>query len=125
MIKIKSRNDSRKERHTRIRSNLSGTAEKPRLCVFRSNRYIYVQIIDDTVGRTLVAATTGENAIKDILEDKKNTANIKAAAILGKTIAKRALDNGIRNIVFDRAGYKYHGKVKALADAAREAGLIF
>jgi len=125
LIKIKSRNDSRKERHIRIRSHLFGTAEKPRLCVFRSNKYIYAQIIDDTIGHTLVAATTVENDIKNMLEDKKSTANIKAASILGKMIAERALGKGIKTVVFDRAGYKYHGKVKALADAAREAGLVF
>lgn len=122
MIKKESRNDARLKRHMRIRSNLSGTAQKPRMCVFRSNKYLYVQIIDDTVGNTLTAASTKE---KSIAANLKNTSNIEAADFLGKEIAKRALEKGIDTIVFDRGGYAYHGKIKALADAARSAGLKF
>lgn len=122
MIKKESRNAARLKRHMRIRSNLSGTAQKPRMCVFRSNKYLYVQIIDDTVGNTLTAASTKE---KSIAGNLKNTSNIEAADFLGKEIAKRALEKGIDTIVFDRGGYAYHGKIKALADAARSAGLKF
>ncbi len=122
MIKTKSRNDARIKRHLRIRSKLSGTADMPRLSVFRSNKYISVQIIDDTVGNTLVSASTME---KSIAANLKNTSNVEAAEFLGKEIAKRALDKGIETIVFDRSGYAYHGKIKALAEAARSAGLKF
>ena len=122
MIKIQSRNDARLKRHMRIRKNLSGTASKPRLSVFRSNKYIYVQIINDDEGKTLVSASTKEKAVA---ENLKNTCNVEAAQFLGKTIAERALEKGIDTIVFDRGGYAYHGKVKALADAARDAGLKF
>ena len=122
MIKKESRNVARLKRHLRIRSTLSGTAQKPRMCVFRSNKYIYVQIIDDTVGNTLAAASTKE---KNMIANLKSTSNIEAAEFLGKEIAKRALEKGIENVVFDRGGYAYHGKVKALAEEARSAGLKF
>lgn len=117
MIKKESRNDLRKVRHLRIRKHLSGTSKRPRLSVYRSNKQIYTQIIDDTTGKTLVQATTQE------LKTKTN--NLKAAEELGTLIAKKALDNKIKKVVFDRGGYKYHGRIKVLADAARKQGLEF
>lgn len=122
MVNKKNRNDVRKNKHRRIRNRLSGTPEKPRLAVFRSNNHMYVQIIDDVAGNTIVSASTLQADVKDGLE---KTNNVEAASKLGTVIAKRALDNGIKNVVFDRGGYIYQGKVKALADAAREAGLEF
>ncbi len=122
MIKKKSRSEIRVKKHMKVRNHLSGTAETPRLAVFRSNNHMYAQIIDDTVGKTLVAASTVEAAVKAELE---NTDNVEAAAYVGTVIAKRAIEKGIKNVVFDRGGFIYQGKVKALADAAREAGLEF
>ncbi len=122
MIKKKSRSEVRRKKHRRIRNHLSGTPERPRLAVFRSNNHMYAQIVDDTVGHTLVSASTLQKEVKDQLE---KTNNVGAAAKLGEVIAKRALDKGIKTVVFDRGGYIYQGKVKALADAAREAGLDF
>jgi len=122
MIKIAARNVARKKRHLRIRSKISGTNSRPRLCVFRSNKYIYVQLIDDVSGCTLVSASTLEKAIAQNL---KNTSNLEAASFLGAEVAKRALEKNISEVVFDRAGYSYRGKVKALAEAARSAGLKF
>ena len=109
-------------KHRRIRNRLSGTSQKPRLSVFRSNNHMYAQIIDDTVGNTLVAASTVEKEVKAELE---KTNNVDAAAYLGTVIAKRAIEKGIDTVVFDRGGFLYHGKIAALADAAREAGLKF
>ncbi len=120
MIKKKSRNLVRKARHARLRRKLSGTSEIPRLNVFRSNTNIYAQIIDDTTGNTIVSASTLD---KDL--DCKGVCNKTSAAKVGEAVAKKALDKKIESVVFDRGGYKYHGKVKALADAAREAGLKF
>ncbi|MBE6014971.1 MAG: 50S ribosomal protein L18 [Lachnospiraceae bacterium] len=122
MINKKSRADVRVKKHNRMRNHISGTAERPRLAVFRSNNHMYAQIIDDTVGNTLVAASTLDKEVKAEL-DKTN--NKEAAAKVGTAIAKKALDKGIKTVVFDRGGYIYHGKVQALADAAREAGLEF
>lgn len=122
MIRKPSRAAARTKRHYRIRNKINGTATQPRLAVFRSNQHIYAQVIDDTVGNTLVAASTMESDIASKLE---NTANIEAAQAVGEAIAKKAIDKGITEVVFDRGGYVYHGKVKALADAAREAGLKF
>ena len=122
MVSKKSRSDVRIKKHRRIRNRLSGTTECPRLAVFRSNNHMYAQIIDDTVGNTLVAASTTEKEVKAELE---KTNDVEAAAYLGKVIAKRALDKGITEVVFDRGGFLYHGKIKALAEAAREAGLVF
>ncbi len=122
MIKKKTRNDIRLKKHWRIRQRLSGTAERPRLAVFRSNNHMYAQIIDDTAGNTLVSACTLQQDVKEGLE---KTNNVAAASKLGGVIAKRALDKGIQTVVFDRGGYVYKGKVKALAEAAREAGLDF
>ena len=109
-------------RHLRLRKNISGTAQRPRLCVFRSNNHMYAQIIDDTIGNTLVSASTLQKDVKAQLE---NTDDVAAAAYLGTVIGKKAVEAGIEEVVFDRGGYIYHGKVKALADAAREAGLKF
>lgn len=122
MVSKKSRSEVRVNKHRRLRNRFSGTAERPRLAVFRSNNHMYAQIIDDTVGNTLVAASTAEKAIKAELE---KTNNVDAAAYVGTVIAKRAIEKGIKEVVFDRGGFIYHGKVQALADAAREAGLEF
>lgn len=112
----------RKIRHLRVRKKVFGTGEVPRLCVFRSNRYISCQLINDEEGRTLASASSME---KELREKLKSTKNKEAAVAVGKLIAERARKLGIKKVVFDRAGYKYHGRVKALADAAREAGLEF
>lgn len=122
MIKKESRSAIRIKKHLRVRNRFSGTAERPRLAVFRSNNHMYAQIIDDTVGKTLVAASTTEKAVKAELE---KTNDVAAAAYLGTVIAKRALENGISTVVYDRGGFIYQGKIKALAEAAREAGLEF
>ena len=122
MIKKESRSEIRVKKHMRVRNRLSGTAERPRLAVFRSNNHMYAQIIDDTVGNTLVAASTAEKAVKAELE---KTNDVAAAAYVGKVIAERALEKGIKAVIFDRGGFVYHGKIQALADAAREAGLAF
>ena len=122
MVSKTSRQEVRAEKHRRIRSRLSGTADRPRLAVFRSNDHMYAQIIDDTVGNTLVAASTLD---KDIKAELTKTNNVEAAAYLGTVIAKKALDKGIKEVVFDRGGYIYQGKVAALAEAARDAGLEF
>ena len=106
----------------KIRNRFSGTAERPRLAVFRSNNHMYAQIIDDTVGNTLVSASTLQ---KDVKAELEKTNNVEAAAYLGTVIAKKALEKGIKTVVFDRGGFIYEGKIKALADAAREAGLEF
>jgi len=122
MVSKQSRKDIRVKKHMRIRNRFSGTAERPRLAVFRSNNHMYAQIIDDTVGNTLVSASTVEKEIKSELE---KTNNVEAAAYLGTVIARRALEKGIKEVVFDRGGFIYQGKVAALAEAAREAGLEF
>ena len=122
MIRKESRSAIRTKKHLKIRNRFSGTAARPRLAVFRSNNHMYAQIIDDTVGNTLVSASTVQKEIKAELE---KTNNVDAAAYLGTVIAKRALEKGITTVVFDRGGFIYQGKVKALADAAREAGLEF
>ena len=119
MIKKEAKNVARVRRHERVRTKISGTAERPRLCVFRSNKNIAVQVIDDVAGNTLVAASTLDKEIKT------KASNIEAAKEVGELIAKRAIKAGIKNVVFDRGGYIYHGKIKALAEAAREAGLEF
>ena len=121
MISNRSRNVMRELRHRRLRRHLSGTQERPRLAVFGSSKHIYAQVIDDTKGATLVAASTIEQAFKDV----KGTGNQDAAKAIGKLVAERALAHGITEVVFDRGGHVYHGRVKVLADAAREAGLKF
>jgi len=122
MIHKPSRSAARKKRHYRLRRRLSGAPDRPRLAVFRSNKHIYAQIIDDTAMRTLAAASTME---KQIVSGLKNTSNREAASAVGKAVAQKAIDKGINSVVFDRAGYIYHGRVQALAEAAREAGLQF
>ena len=122
MVSKRSRAELRAKKHMRIRNRLSGTSERPRLAVFRSNNHMYAQIIDDTVGNTLVSASTLEKAVKSELE---KTNNVDAAAYLGTVIAKRAIEKGIKTVVFDRGGFIYQGKIAALAEAAREAGLEF
>ena len=118
MVKKESKNVSRVRRHARVRAKVSGTAETPRLCVYRSNKNIEAQLIDDVNGRTLVASSSMTLKLE-------NGSNIEAAAKVGKDIAEKAIAKGIKKIVFDRSGYIYHGRVKALAEAAREAGLEF
>ena len=122
MVSKECRSKVRENKHRRLRNRFSGTAERPRLAVFRSNNHMYAQIIDDTVGNTLVSASTLQ---KDVKAELEKTNNVDAAAYLGKVIAQRALEKGINTVVFDRGGFIYQGKVKALADAAREAGLQF
>ncbi len=122
MVSKESRQEVRVKKHMKIRNRFSGTAERPRLAVFRSNNHMYAQIIDDTVGHTLVSASTLEKEIKAELE---KTNNVDAAAYLGTVIGKRAVEKGIKEVVFDRGGFIYQGKIAALADAAREAGLEF
>ena len=122
MVSKKSRQEVRLNKHRKQRNRFSGTAERPRLAGFRSNNHMYAQIIDDTVGNTLVSASTLE---KDIKAELEKTNNVDAAAYLGTVIAKRALEKGITTVVYDRGGFIYQGKIAALADAAREAGLEF
>ncbi len=122
MIKKKSRKAVREKKHARIRYYLAGTTERPRLAVYRSNHHMYAQVIDDSVGHTLVSASTVEKEVRSELE---HTDTVEAAAYIGTLIAKRAMDKGISEVVFDRGGLIYQGKVQALADAAREAGLVF
>ena len=122
MVSKKSRQEVRLNKHRKQRNRFSGTAERPRLAVFRSNNHMYAQIIDDTVGNTLVSASTLE---KDIKAELEKTNNVDEEAYLGTVIAKRALEKGITTVVYDRGGFIYQGKIAALADAAREAGLEF
>jgi len=122
MVRKESRQEIRVKKHHRMRNRISGTTQRPRLCVFRSNNHMYAQIIDDTVGQTLVSASTLEEEVKGKVE---KTNNVEAASYLGTVIGKRAVEKGIKEVVFDRGGFIYQGKVAALADAAREAGLEF
>ncbi len=122
MVSKQSRSENRVKKHKKLRNRFTGTPERPRLAVFRSNNHMYVQVIDDTVGMTLVAASTLE---KDVKAELQKTNDVAAAAYLGTVIAKKALDKGIKAVVFDRGGFIYQGKIKALADAARAAGLEF
>ena len=122
MIKIRSRNEMRDHRHNRLRKRLAGTPERPRLAVFRSLKHIYAQVIDDEAGRTLVSASTLDKALAG---STSSGSDQEAAKNVGKLIAERALANGISSVVFDRGGHIFQGRVKALADAAREAGLKF
>ena len=117
MINKPSRALARRKRHYKMRRYLSGTPQRPRLTIFKSNKYIYAQIIDDVAGRTLVSASS--------LKSEDSKSNLEAAKAVGTEVAKKAIEKGINTIVFDRSGYIYHGKVQALADAAREAGLVF
>ena len=122
MVSKKSRSEVRRKKHMKLRNRFSGTAERPRLAVFRSNNHMYAQIIDDTVRITLVAASTLE---KEVKAEISKTNDVEAAAYLGTVIAKKAQEAGIKSVVFDRGGFIYQGKIQALADAAREAGLEF
>ena len=122
MINKESRNVIRQKKHLKIRNRFSGTTERPRLAVYRSNNHVYAQVIDDTVGKTIVSASTVEKSVASELE---KTNNVDAAAYVGKVIAERALAANVKEVVFDRGGFIYTGKVKALAEAAREAGLVF
>ena len=119
MVKKTDRKMERTRRHIRVRTKISGTAERPRLCIYRSNANLYVQVIDDVAGKTLVSASTLDKEIKT------KHANKEAAKELGTLIAKKAIEKNIKKVVFDRGGYIYHGVVKELAEAAREAGLEF
>jgi len=120
MITKQDKNVTRKRRHARVRKNVTGTAERPRLNVYRSNKNIYAQLVDDTNGTTIVSASTVD---KDF--GSESTGNVDAAKQVGELIAKRAQEKGVKSVVFDRGGYLYHGRVKALAEGAREAGLEF
>lgn len=120
MVRKEVRSKIRVEKHRKIRNKIKGTSERPRLCVFRSNSHIYAQIIDDTKGVTLTASSTLDKSIE---LEKKN--DVEAAKAVGTAVAKKAIEKGINAVVFDRGGYIYHGRVQALADAAREAGLEF
>lgn len=122
MLLKEDRNQARKVRHLRVRKKVVGTSERPRLNVFRSNRHIYAQIIDDTVGHTLVAASTMDPELREKLA---NGGNVEAARAVGELLARRAKEKGIHTVVFDRAGYLYHGRVAALAEGARAGGLEF
>ncbi|HEY8393780.1 MAG TPA: 50S ribosomal protein L18 [Thermaerobacter sp.] len=121
--KPKTREEARERRHRRVRKKVHGTAERPRLNVFRSLKHIYAQVIDDDAGVTLVSASTVEPELREAVGGYGG--NVQAARVVGRAIAERALAKGIARVVFDRGGYRYHGRVKALADAAREAGLKF
>ena len=114
-----SRADARRRRHARLRKRLTGTTQRPRLAVFRSNRFIYAQVIDDVAGATVAAASSHEPALRE------RTLTVATASEVGKLIAQRAKDAGVSSVVFDRGGFAYHGRVKALAEAAREGGLEF
>ena len=122
MVSKKSRTVVRENKHRKLRNRFSGTVERPRLAVFRSNNHMYAQIIDDTVGKTLVSASTLD---KDVKAELEKTNNVEAATVVGTVVAKKALEKGITTVVYDRGGFVYEGKVKALAEAAREAGLEF
>lgn len=121
-MSAKQKREARVRRHLRVRKKVFGTAECPRLNVYRSNRHLYAQVIDDVKGHTMVSASTVEEDLQTAIADKNKT---EQAVEIGKLVAKRALDAGVKQVVFDRGGYQYHGRVKALADAAREAGLEF
>ncbi|MEC0093972.1 MULTISPECIES: 50S ribosomal protein L18 [Paenibacillus] len=122
MINKEDKNKARVRRHLRVRKKITGTVERPRLNVFRSSKHIYAQLIDDVAGVTLVAASTVD---KELSEGITNGANVESARKVGELVAKRAKDKGYASVVFDRGGYLYHGRIQALADAAREAGLEF
>lgn len=122
MFRKHSKNDARLKRHYRMRRDVVGTAERPRLNVFRSLKHIYAQIIDDETGKTLVSASTNDKELREAIE---NGGNVEAAKKIGQEVAKKAIAQGIKKVVFDRGGYIYHGRVAAVAAGAREAGLEF
>jgi large subunit ribosomal protein L18 len=124
-MKIKTKADRRERISRRIRKRVTGTGERPRLAVFRSVQHIYVQAVDDGNGRTLAAASSVEPAVKAVLAEGARGGNLKGAAAVGKAIAQRLIAKGVKQVVFDRGGFLYHGRVRAVAEAAREAGLEF
>ena len=124
-MRIKTKEDRRDRIKYRIRKRVQGTESRPRLTVYRSVAHIYVQVVDDTTGRTIASASSVEPSVKGTLEKSARGGNIKGAQAIGKTIAERLKDKGVTRVVFDRNGFLYHGRVKAIADAAREAGLEF
>jgi large subunit ribosomal protein L18 len=124
-MRIKTKEDRRDRIKHRIRRRVQGAAERPRLTVFRSVAHVYVQVVDDTTGRTIASASTVEPALKGALPQKATGGNVEGAKAIGKTIAERLLGQGVKRVVFDRNGFLYHGRVKAVAEAAREAGLEF
>jgi len=119
----RTKQQNRVRRHWRVRTTVTGEAGRPRLAVYRSNKYIYAQVIDDESGKTIASASSLQKALREELEGK--TGGVAAATLVGKTLAERAKEGGVSQVCFDRGGYRYHGRVKALADAAREAGLDF
>ena len=124
-MKITTKNDRRVRIQLRQRKRIAGTTQRPRLSVFRSVTHIYVQVIDDLSGETLVSASTVEPAVKGALDKAARGGNLKGAEAIGKAIAERSIEKGIKRVVFDRSGFLYHGRIRAVADAARKAGLEF
>jgi large subunit ribosomal protein L18 len=124
-MKIKTKDDRRQRIKYRIRRRVSGTVERPRLTIFRSVSHMYVQVVDDASGKTIASASTVEPTVKGALAKKATGGNVEGAKAIGKTIAERLIEKGVKRVVFDRNGFLYHGRVKAVADAAREAGLEF
>jgi large subunit ribosomal protein L18 len=124
-MRIKSKEDRRDRIKYRIRKRVTGGGERPRLTVFRSVAHMYVQVVDDSTGRTIASASTAEPSVKGALSKTAKGGNIEGAKAIGKTIAERLIDKGVKRVVFDRNGFLYHGRVKAVADSAREAGLEF
>jgi large subunit ribosomal protein L18 len=124
-MRIKTKDDRRVRIQLRQRKRISGTKERPRLSVFRSVTHIYAQVIDDLTGETLVSASTVEPSVKGALDKAARGGNLKGAEAIGKTIAERSIEKGIKRVVFDRSGFLYHGRIRAVADAARKAGLEF
>jgi len=122
MVKVRDAREARKRRHRRVRARLAGTPDRPRLSVFRSLQHVYAQVIDDVHGHTLAAASSLEPEIQSKLD---GASKVKEAEIVGEAVARRALERGVTRVVFDRGGYLYHGRVKALAEGARKAGLVF
>ncbi|RTZ97638.1 MAG: 50S ribosomal protein L18 [Deltaproteobacteria bacterium] len=123
MGKLSFKKDARLKRMKRIRKKITGTPDRPRLCVFRSSKHIYAQVVDDTTGKTLVAAGSVEKQVRGMLDEVKG--KIAMAELVGKTIGERAMAQGIKKVVFDRSGYQYHGRIKAVSDGARKVGLTF
>ena len=124
-MRIKTKDDRRQRIKFRLRKRTTGSTERPRLTVFRSVTHMYVQVIDDMTGKTIASASTVEPAVKGSLAKDASGGNVAGAKVVGKTIAERLLEKGVKRVVFDRNGFLYHGRVKAVADAAREAGLEF
>jgi large subunit ribosomal protein L18 len=124
-MRIKTKEDRRDRIKYRIRRRVRGSVERPRLTVFRSVAHMYVQVVDDATGTTIASASTVESAVKGVLPNKATGGNVEGAKAIGKTIAERLIGQGVKRVVFDRNGFLYHGRVKAVADAAREAGLEF